>query len=320
MPTALVTGPLGQDGQLLTPILKEQGYCVVGVSKPGQQVQCEVADGLTLHVAADLCQPSVVASLLEEHRPEAIYHLAAAHHSSQDLAAADDIALKQRMLRVNFDAVRTIAFTMLQMRSDAHLVFAASSQMYTARSEQRHISEATPRDPATFYGFTKAWSVDLLGALRTATGLRASSAILFNHESALRSPRFVSRKLTQAAAQAKAGMKPRVKLMNIGALVDWSCARDVVSALWLMARAATPQDYVVASGRLHSVRELADVAFRHVGLDWRDHVSFDMDAPTPALIGNSQRISENLVWRPKSSFESMIKMMVDHDMSALAAG
>ncbi len=312
-----MTGPLGQDGRLLTRSLVAKGYSVVGVSKPGAP-QLNVEDvGLAHHVVGDLCDASVVEGLLEEHQPAEVYHLAAVHHSSQEKISPGDVDLKETMLRVNFDTTRTIAFTMMRMRSRAHLVFAASSQMYTARALHHGISEASPRDPSTFYGFTKSWSFELLGGIRQSAGLRTSCAILFNHESSRRDPRFVSRKVTQAAAQAKAGLNPLVKLMNVGAMVDWSSAQDVVDAMILMGGSDISRDYVVSSGRLRSVRELAATAFGHVGLDWRDHVSFDLDAPIPSLVGRSQLLSETLFWRPSKGFETMIAEMVEYDLMLL---
>jgi GDPmannose 4,6-dehydratase len=265
--TALITGVSGQDGRLLAERLLDSGYRVIGVIKPRRDPPRHGFMAQVHSVAMDLADPRAVLSLLADWQPDEIYHLAAAHHSSQERLDSAGLATKEAMLTHNFLSTRALAFAMLQWQSKAHLIFAASSQMYTPQSLNHEISEDSRRNPRTFYGFTKSWSMDLLAFLRTEHGLRASTAILFNHESPLRNPQFVSRKVTQAAARAKAGKNVKIELLNIGARVDWSSAHDVVRALHLMAKAENGGDYIVASGKLHSVRDLLEIAFGHVGLD-----------------------------------------------------
>ena len=270
-------------------------------------------------VTADLADPAAVRPLLEKWQPDELYHLAAFHHSSQDNSVSTALAGKDAMLTTNFLSTKTLAFALVEMQSACHLVFASSSQMFTAVDMGHEISERSPRQPATFYGHAKSWSMDLLAFLRSESGLRASGAILFNHESPRRAEQFVSRKITRAAAQAATGGSPTLDLYNIGSRVDWSSARDVVQALSLMGRSEEPRDYVVASGTLHSVRDLLQIAFEHVGLGWERFTTFREDRATPALVGRARALEEMLGWKREMRFEDMVTEMVDHDLALAAA-
>jgi GDPmannose 4,6-dehydratase len=156
--------------------------------------------------------------------------------------------------------------------------------------------------------------MDLLDFLRRESGLRASSAILFNHESTRRGGQFVSRKITRAAAMAASGQRVQLELLNVGARADWSSAHDAVKALSLMASAEAPRDYVVASGQLHSVRDLLQIAFERVGLDWTQFASFQQDCAAPALVGQPKALEDSLGWRRRVRFQDMVAEMVDHDL------
>ena len=316
--TALITGALGQDGHLLATHLLESGYRVIGLSRPGT---VPPSDGILSNMCCehpDLTDAPALRQLLERTRPDEIYHLAAIHHSSQEHQTCGSLHLHEAMLSGNFLATKTLAFAMVETRIPAHLVFAASSQMFTAEIEDRTIDERSPRKPSTFYGHIKSWSMDLLTFLRAEQGLRASSAILFNHESPLRGQQFVSRKISRAAALAKLGRPVNLELHNLAARVDWLSARDVVRALHLMAAAEKAHDYVVASGQLHSVQEMLGVAFAHAGLNWQDHVNMRPGQPMPALAGCSAALREKLHWAPRRSFKNMIAEMVDYDIKNVA--
>jgi GDPmannose 4,6-dehydratase len=212
-----------------------------------------------------------------------------------------------------------LAFALLQLQLECHLVYAASSQMFTAVEMRHDVDERSSRQPSTFYGHTKSWSVDLLRLLKNEAGLRASSAILFNHESPRRGSQFVSRKITLAAAQASLGLQPSVHLQNIGARVDWSSAHDVVDALNLIGRCDAPSDYVVSSGTLHTVRQLLETAFGHVGLDWARYASYTEDRETPALVGRPHELEAALGWHRAKDFDTIVAEMVDHDLTVLQA-
>lgn len=316
--TALITGALGQDGRLLATHLLESGYRVIGLSRPGSVAPSE---GILSNMRCEhpsLTDAAALRELIERTRPDEIYHLAAVHHSSQEHQTRGALNLHEAMLSGNFLATKTLAFVMVETRIPAHLVFAASSQMFTAEMEDCTITESSPRKPCTFYGHIKSWSMDLLTFLRAEQGLRASSAILFNHESPLRGHQFVSRKVSRAAALAKLGRPVKLELHNLAARVDWSSARDVVRALHLMAAADQAHDYVVASGQLHSVQDMLEAAFAHAGLHWQDHVDTRPSHPAPALAGCSTALRAKLQWAPGISFKNMIAEMVDYDTKALA--
>jgi GDPmannose 4,6-dehydratase len=313
--TALITGALGQDGTLLSEWLLSQDYRVVGVVREGHAARASSAE----LIALDLSDPVAVRTMLERYRPDEIYHLAAHHHSSQETAKDSELDAAQGMVGTNFSSTQTLAFAMLETGTKASLVFAGSSQMYTAAARDERISELTPRRPSTFYGHTKTWSVDLLQQLRTDFGLRAATAILFNHESRLRGGQFLSRKVTQAAAAIRSGRTVGLEVLNTLARTDWCSASDTVRALHLMAASTKPRDYVIASGALHSVEDLLAVAFEHCGLDWHDHVSVREARQRPALCGDPALIEAELGWRRCVSFEDLIREMVDHDLRLLGA-
>jgi GDPmannose 4,6-dehydratase len=217
-------------------------------------------------------------------------------------------------LETNFSITQALAFAVLQAGAKSSLVFAGSSQMYTATGIEDRVNEHTPRRPSTFYGHVKTWSTELLAQLRTDFGLRASTAILFNHESPLRRPQFVSRKIAQAAAAIRAGQAVELEIANVRSRVDWCSATDVVRALHLMATASVANDYVIASGTLHSVEDLLEIAFSHCGLDWRQHTKVQAAREEPALCGDPQLIETTLGWRRRVSFEQLIRGMVEYDL------
>jgi GDPmannose 4,6-dehydratase len=318
--TILITGALGQDGSLLAEYLLGLGHEVIGIVRELTDASLAAPVGARL-MRADLADEAATRTLLRAVRPNEIYHLAAVHHATQELGANLRVDVYRDMLNMNFLATRSLAFAMLEICPQARLVFAASSQMYSAGSAIPgaclEVDETTRREPSTFYGHSKSWSADLLAFLRREAGLHASSAILFNHESPRRRPQFVTRKITRMAAAAASQGSARggkLELMNIGARVDWSSAGDVVRALHLMAQAGLAEDYVVASGSLHTVRDVLEVAFGHVGLDWREHVAFEQDAPAAALVGRPEKIERVLGWRRLTGFEQMIAEMVDSDL------
>lgn len=312
--TALITGVAGQDGALLAALVAADGHRVVGVVRPGtRNAAAAIAQGVNI-LEANLCDAATVDDLLAQHDPAAVYHLAAFHHSSQEPERSAALEAKEAMIRDNFLTTRTLALALARRRSAAHLVFASSSQIFSASSGMLRCDESTARNPGSFYGLCKSWSMDLLRFLRQESNMRFSSAILFNHESPHRAPRFVTRKISIAAARAKLGLPVNLELLNIGARVDWSDARDVVQALRLMAGAETPADYVVASGTLHSVRELLETAFGHVGLDWRRYAKYAEERDEPALVGDSTALRTRLGWKPVFDFRATIGSMVEHDL------
>jgi GDPmannose 4,6-dehydratase len=317
--TALITGANGQDGTLLSEWLIGLGYRVVGVVREATQSRGSHGSGATL-LSADLSDPFTMRALLEHWQPDEIYHLAAYHHSSEGNAVDSQLAMMQGMLATNFASTQALAFAVLATGAKPSLVFAGSSQMYTAIDADHRVSELTPRCPSTFYGRVKCWSAELLAQLRVDFGLRASTAILFNHESPLRRSQFVSRKITQAVAAIHLGRLDRLEVLNTRARADWCSAADVVRALHLMATAPVARDYVVASGTLHSVEDLLTLAFGHCGLDWRQYAEAREAREKPALYGDPRLIEIELGWQRLVSFDELIREMVDHDLRMLSAG
>ncbi len=314
--TALITGACGQDGTLLAHHIRDLGYRVIGVVRACARAGSHATPCDVDLVEADICSDAAWSKLLSQFAPQEIYHLATCHHSAEDGANPADHQQKKEMVNTNFLSTKALAFAMLEARSLCRLVYAGSSQMYSAETLHHEIDESTDRKPSTFYGHTKAWSMDLLGQLRKECGLNASTAILFNHESPLRRAQFVSRKISQAAATARRGDPINLDLLNIGARTDWSSANDVVRALHLMATADRPADFVVASGELHSVRTMLDIAFGYVGLDWNSLVTARRDVEQPALVGNPTLLERTLGWKREQSFPEMVRQMVDADIVA----
>jgi GDPmannose 4,6-dehydratase len=314
---AMITGPRGQDGTLLGRHLRGLGYRVVGIVRPNfPTTSHDDARGIEL-IEADICDQANWSKLLSEYAPQEIYHLAARHHSTQGEVGQLDDQIKKEMVATNFLSTQALAFALLEAGTRCHLVYAGSSQMYSAGRLHHEIDENTERKPSTFYGYTKAWSMDLLGQLRKDCGLRASTAILFNHESPLRQPQFVSRKISQAAAAARRGDPVHLDLLNIGARADWSSAQDVVCALQLIATSDRPADWVVASGELHSIRTMLDIAFGHVGLNWATVATASCDVEQPTLVGDATLLESTLGWKRQQSFPDLIRQMVDADIASL---
>ena len=315
--TAVITGAAGQDGYLLTQNLIAKGFTVVAICRSNTKPEAIFASPGVVISHTNLDAPSEVLSLLQHWRPALIFHLAATHISSQEYRLVVSQAIEEQMIRDNFLSTKILCAAMRDAASTAHLVFAASSQMYAPLHESSCIVETSPRNPVTLYGLTKSWSLDLLEYFRREHGLRLSTAILFNHESVRRRDKFLSRKVTSAVARIKKEGAGFLQIQNLGSRTDWSCARDITRALQLMAAAPEGADYVVASGTSRSVKELISTAFGHAGLDWQRHTNAECDKSAPSLIGNPEKIHNALGWFPIVSFESLVGEMVDYDLQLI---
>ena len=312
---ALVTGARGQDGTLLGELLVSQGFEVLGLVRPGSR-SVPTPDGPELrHV--DLTDDKDVRRIFADFKPDHVYHLAASHHSSDEAGSA---ACDREMVATNFRAAEILLGAIVELRPSCRLLLAGSSQMYQPKEgRETRVDEMTPMSPATFYGHTKAWSRELLAQYRARHGVFGSMVILFNHESPLRGRNFVSRKVSIGAAQAKSGDMAPLQLRDVTAKTDWSSATDVVRGMLLALTADEPGDYVLASGVARRLEDLLDVAFRTVGLDWRDYVDVDPSAKpsSGALVGDATRARTALGWKPVVGFDQMIADMVAFDMSLL---
>jgi GDPmannose 4,6-dehydratase len=310
---ALVTGARGQDGTLLRALLTARGVEVLGLDRPRPGAKDRAIRDV------DVGDPAELARAFEEFAPDQVYHLAACHHSSE---WSGSIALEREMIATNFRAAEVLLTMAAERKPACRVLLAGSSQMYTGvPGVATVVSEETPMHPATFYGRTKAWARELLDFYRERHGLFGSTAILFNHESTLRSPEFVTRKITIGAARAARGLRPDLHLRDVGSETDWSSAADVVEGMHLALSADAPADYVLASGVAHSVADVLEIAFRSVGLDWREFATFDppREGPRATLLGDTARI-RSLGWAPSVSFAGLIEDMVRHDLDLLAAG
>jgi GDPmannose 4,6-dehydratase len=314
---ALITGITGQDGSYLAEFLLDNGYEVVGMLRRSSTVNFEriahIQDRVTL-VAGDLLDEVSMINILRTHRPEEVYNLAAQSFVqtswSQPVLTGETTALG--VTRV-LDAIRIVD-------PDIRFYQASSSEMFgkVHESPQRETTPFYPRSP---YGVAKVYGHWITVNYRESYGLHASSGICFNHESPRRGLEFVTRKVSHGVARIKAGLDQTLALGDLEPRRDWGYAPDYVRAMWLMLQQAEPGDFVVASGETHSVRDLCEAAFGHVGLDWRQHVVVDERFLRPAevdlLVGDASKAKATLGWVPEVDFVGLVGMMVDADSEAI---
>jgi GDPmannose 4,6-dehydratase len=313
---ALITGITGQDGSYLAELLLEKGYTVYGMVRRASSDHfariAHLEDRIRL-CEGDLLDQLSLITLLHETEPHEVYNLAAQSFVptswAQPILTSEATALGvTRML----EAIRVV---------DRSIKFyqASSSEMFGKVRESPQ-NERTPFYPRSPYGVAKVYGHYITVNYRESYGLFAVSGILFNHESPRRGRQFVTRKVTHGAAQIKLGLASDLRLGNLEAQRDWGFAGDYVEAMWLMLQQPTPDDYVIATGETHSVRELCEVAFARVGLDWSQHVVVDKTHVRPAevdyLIGDAGKARRVLGWAPKVSFRNLVEMMVDADVKA----
>ena len=318
---ALLTGITGQDGAYLAQLLLGKGYEVFGVIRRSSHRGVEdhrlrwlgVADKVRL-LDGDLGDLSSLVRIVQEVQPDEIYNLAA-----QSFVAS---SWRQPILTANITAVG-VANMLEAMRlaaPGARFYQASSSEMFGLIQEPMQ-SEKTPFYPRSPYAVAKLYGHWITVNYRESFGLHASSGILFNHESPLRGIEFVTRKVTDGVARIKLGLAKELRLGNIDAKRDWGHARDYVRAMWLMLQQETPDDYVVATGRTTTVRDMCRIAFDHVGLDMEEHVVIDPPFYRPAevdiLLGDPTKARKALGWAPETSLEELIREMVDADLERL---
>jgi GDPmannose 4,6-dehydratase len=317
---ALITGITGQDGSFLAELLLEKGYEVHGMVRRSSTETFQrlehVRDDLVLHTG-DLLDQRSMTDVLRACEPEEIYNLAA-----MSFVAA---SWNQPVLTAEFTGtgVTRMLEAMRETVPEARFYQASSSEMFGKVLEVPQ-TEKTPFYPRSPYGVAKAYGHFITVNYRESYGLHACSGILFNHESERRGLEFVTRKVTHAVAAIKLGMQDKLMLGNLDAERDWGYAKDYVEAMWLMLQQDAPDDFVIATGEAHSVRELVDIAFAHVDLDPAEYVGQDERFMRPAevdhLIGSYAKAEEKLGWKPQTTFEELVRLMVDHDLELLASG
>ncbi len=316
---ALITGVTGQDGSYLAEFLLAKGYQVCGMVRRASVEKFERIEHLRSRIRleqADLLDQFSLIDLVRTFRPHEIYNLAA-----QSFVPT---SWSQPVLTAEFDAVGVTRMLEAIRFVDAKIRFyqASSSEMFgqVRETPQR---ETTPFHPRSPYGVAKVYGHYITVNYRESYSLFACSGILFNHESPRRGLEFVTRKVTHAVARIRLGLAEELGLGNLDAKRDWGFAGDYVEAIWRMLQQPEPDDYVVASGESHSVRELVEIAFEHAGLDWKKHVKLDPALIRPAevdvLIGDSAKARARLGWKPRVTFPELVRMMVDADLERLRA-
>jgi GDPmannose 4,6-dehydratase len=317
MPTAFITGISGQDGSHLADLLLAKGYRVAGLVRRGLHdayPRLEHLRGRIELYQGDLLDQAGLARILEQVQPDEVYNLAA--------LSFVPASWQQPVLTAEFTAlgVARLLEAFRQSCPQARFYQASSSEMF-GEVRQTPQRETTPFHPRSPYGVAKVYGHYLTVNYRESYGLFACSGILFNHEGPRRGLEFVSRKITHGAARIKLGLDRQLALGNLQARRDWGYAGDYVRAMWLMLQQSEADDYVIGTGETHTVAELAEIAFAHVGLDWRDHVVVDPKLYRPAEVDHLQadasKARRQLGWEPQVSFEELVRYMVNAELTLL---
>ncbi|MBW3670744.1 MAG: GDP-mannose 4,6-dehydratase [Acidobacteria bacterium] len=318
---ALITGITGQDGSFLSELLLEKGYEVWGIIRRASTFNTDRIDhlyqdpheeGTNLRlVYGDLNDGSSLNTILRRVQPDEIYNLGAQSHVRVSFDVPEYTAEVTGLGTVRLlEAIRDVGLK-------PRFYQASSSELYGKVLEVPQ-TETTPFYPRSPYGCAKAFAYHITVNYREAYDLFACNGILFNHESERRGETFVSRKITRAATRIKLGLQNKLYLGNLDARRDWGYAKDYVEAMWLMLQRDEPEDFVIATGETRSIRDMLDHAFGLVDIDWKKHVEIDPRYYRPTevdlLLGDASKAREKLGWKPKVSFEEMIKIMIDHDL------
>jgi len=317
----MITGITGQDGSYLAEFLLEKGYKVHGIVRRVALEDPEhrmwrirhLLDDIQLHSGSLESYPSLFTTI-QKVKPDECYHLAAQSFVSYSFEDAFST------FNTNINGTHYMLAGIQEMAPKCRFYFAGSSEMF-GKVRQVPQNESTPFYPRSPYGITKVVGFELTRNYRDAYNLHASTGILFNHESPRRGYEFVTRKITQRVAKIKLGLAKEVRLGNLEARRDWGHAREYVKAMWLMLQQDKPDDYVVATGDTHSVKEFADMAFSHVNLDYRDYVKVDPQFYRPSevelLVGDATKAKKVLGWDYNITFDDLVREMVDTDMELI---
>ena len=315
---ALLTGITGQDGSYLAELLLSKGYKVHGIVR---RVALEdathklwrirnILDDITLH-AASLESYASIFKILQKIKPDEVYHLAAQSYVAHSFE--DEFST----FNININGTHYILSAVKEFGSKLKFYFAGSSEMF-GKVKNTPQNENTPFHPRSAYGISKVTGYNLVRNYREAYKLHASNGILFNHESPRRGFEFVTRKITHGVARIKKGLQKKLKLGNMDSRRDWGHAKDYVEAMWLMLQQNTPGDFVVGTGFEHSVKDFAEKAFNHVGLNYKDYIITDKELIRPAevntLLADSSKAKKLLKWKPKVTFDNLVKSMVESDL------
>ena len=315
MKIALITGIIGQDGLYLSELLLSKGYQVHGVDlSDGKNNTASkinhILDKLVLY-GGNVSDYATVRDLIDKIKPNEIYHLAAKHDLANSLNNYSEIQ------RTNVNSTYYFLNAIKELKPDCKFFFASSSKIF-GKAVSSPQNEQTAFSPNSLYGVSKVVGMHLVKMYCDKYDIFSCSGILYNHESPRRDLNFLSRKITRAAARIKVGKEKELMLGNIDAKCDWGFAGDYVEAMWLMLQADEPDDYVIGTGEIHFVKDILNIAFEEVGLNWQDYVILDKelfrkegDCP---IVADVSKIKNKLGWRPKVEFEDLIKMMIKEDM------
>ncbi|MEW6614137.1 MAG: GDP-mannose 4,6-dehydratase [Thermodesulfobacteriota bacterium] len=315
---ALVTGVTGQDGSYLAELLLEKGYEVHGIVRRVALEDPQTRMWRIRHLlgkiiihCASLESYGSIFNVISEIKPDECYHLAA--QSFVSYSFEDEFST----VNINLNGTHHVLSAIKRQSPECKLYFAASSEMF-GNVQETPQNENTPFHPRSPYGISKLAGFELTRNYRESYGLFAVSGILFNHESPRRGTEFVTRKITSSAAKIKLGLEKEIRLGNLDAKRDWGHSKDYVQAMWLMLQQHEPDDYVIATGMSHSVKEFLEEAFKYLGLDYNDYLIIDKELYRPAevhvLQGDSSKARKKLNWAPTISFEEIVKEMVDSDL------
>ncbi len=302
MQSALIIGAGGQDGRLLTDLLQQRGYAV---------------HGWTREDSVDLLDAKSIAHELDRLQPNEIYYLAAFHHASEDAVEISEEELLRRSRAVHVDGLRNVLSALRKSSSEARLFYAASSHVFGANQDAQQ-NESRPFAPNSAYAISKAEGIECCREFRTE-GVFAATGILYNHESALRKASFLSQKIVQGALQAQRDSSHKLVLGDLDARVDWGYAPDYIEAMSHVLRLPEADDFVIASGETHSVREFAEIAFAAVGLDWKNHIETDaslLRKESHPLCGDASKLRASTGWSSTLNFKQMVRALVDEAICA----
>ena len=320
---AFITGITGQDGSYLAELLLEKGYDVHGMVRRSSTINRTRLDAIEadphahekrLHLHyGDLTDATSVTNLILETEPDEVYNLGAQSHVR--------VSFDNPSYTVNVNAMGTLhvleAVRMLQRHKDVRMYQASTSEMFGGDPDSAPQSETTAMKPRSPYGCAKLYAHLQAINYREAYDLFACCGILFNHESPRRGESFVTRKITIGAGRIREGLQDKLHMGNLNAKRDWGYAKDYVKAMWMMLQQRQPEDYVIGTNETHSVKEFLQLTFGHLELDWREHVAIDPRFYRPTevhlLLGDSTKAKEQLGWVPETSFEDLVKLMVDAD-------
>lgn len=305
MSRSLIVGAGGQDGRILWDQLLARGDTLIGILRKSIRLH-----GVDFGESVDILDASKVLKLVAEYRPDQIYYLAAHHHSSQD-SLNDEAAIWRLGHETHVEAFRHV-LDAVRIASPASRIFYASSSRVFGLVEGGPQTEVTPIRPVCTYGVTKAMGMMLADFYRRAHGLFVACGILFNHESPLRGQSFVSQRVVRGMARIKAGSKAKLVLGDLQTRVDWGYAPDYTRAMQLILDANSPQDFVIASGITHSIRDLVEIAAEQFDLSWTEHVIEDrqiLQRPPQELCGDASRLEQVTGWRPDTSFRELVRTL-----------